>query len=236
MRLTGRLRLLCFLGFLLLMAPFYETCSCKRKEAEVVVEEVSVDTTVVIEPDIDTTIVKTKVPVEIDTSINDSLARITDSIQKVEIKEIPFYQKVYEFIDDEDNYNAFELAEISINLFDSKEITFKGIVNEIIEDFRKNKKNKYEGISMIIGSLSFVFIILISILLILFSLFKKLRWVYKLSITNLILILLTLICIIFFQTTFESYKQIKWGYYAFTLVQIAIFIYSRKYLRLEKNR
>jgi hypothetical protein len=56
---------------------------------------------------------------------------------------------------------------------------------------------------------------------------KRIKWVYKLSIANTSFLIITIICILFFDNLFESYKQIKWGYYAFTLVKIGIWYASK---------
>ncbi|POY38644.1 hypothetical protein C3L50_10905 [Flavobacterium alvei] len=95
---------------------------------------------------------------------------------------------------------------------------------EVIKDF---KKHKYDGLSLFIRSFSFVFIVLISFSILILSFIKRIKWVYKLSIVNISLILITLICILFFDSLFETYEQIKWGYYAFTLVQIGIYYTSK---------
>ena len=205
------LRLLSLLGFLLLMAPFYDQCNGHgMKKAEVPTEEVMVDT-IAIE--------------SLTFKNNNSIERnpiAKDSIVDLKTIETPLYVKAYEFIDVESNQNAFELANMSSIYFEGSFAEFK---EELSKDF---KKHKYDGLSLFIRSFSFVFIMFITFSILILSFTKRIKWVYKLSIANLSLILITLICILFFDDLFETYKQIKWGYYAFTLVQLGIF-YTSKY-------
>ena len=210
MKSNHSLRLSSLLGFLLLMTPFYDQCNGRgMKKAEPAAEEVMIDTTAVESPT-----VKNNIPI-----VEDNIVK--DSIVTVEKIEIPFYQKAYEFIDYENNQNAFELANMSTVYFEGSFAEFK---EELSKDF---KKHKYDGLSLFVRSFSFVFIVFITFSILILSFSKKIKWVLKLSIVNLSLILITLICILFFDDLFETYKQIKWGYYAFTLVQIGIFYTSK---------
>lgn len=213
MKSIRTLRLLSLLGFLLLIAPFYDQCNGHgMKKVEAKPEEVMVDTTAVETPSVknNATVLVAKEPI-----IN------KDSIAVIKKNKTTFYVKAYDFIDDENNQNAFELANISRVYFEGSFAEFK---EELIKDF---KKHKYDGLSLFIRSFSFVFIVLMSFSILILSLLKKVKWVYKLSIANLSLIVITLICILFFDSLFETYKQIKWGYYAFTLVQIGIYYTSK---------
>lgn len=200
------LRLLSLLGFLLLMAPFYEQCSMKKAEAPA--EEVMVDTTAV------------KIPVFENDTLIVKETTVKDSIIDVKIKEPSFYQKGYEFIDDGNNFNAFELAYVSKDFF-------KGSFSKFREELSKDFKRTINDLFYLIRSVFFVFIVLISFSIFILSLFKRIKWINRLSILNLILLLITIIIILFFDPFFETYKQIKWGYYAFTLTQIGIY-YSSK--------
>lgn len=205
------LRLLSLLGFLLLMAPFYDQCNGHgMKKAEAPTKELMVDTTA-----IESLTVKNNNSIE-----RNPIAK--DSIVDLKTIETPLYVKAYEFIDVESNQNAFELANMSSIYFEGSFAEFK---EELSKDF---KKHKYDGLSLFIRSFSFVFIMFITFSILILSFTKRIKWVYKLSIANLSLILITLICILFFDDLFETYKQIKWGYYAFTLVQLGIF-YTSKY-------
>jgi hypothetical protein len=205
------LRLLSLLGFLLLMAPFYDQCNGHgMKKAEAPTKELMVDTTA-----IESLTVKNNNSIE-----RNPIAK--DSIVDLKTIETPLYVKAYEFIDVESNQNAFELANMSSIYFEGSFAEFK---EELSKDF---KKHKYDGLSLFIRSFSFVFIMFITFSILILSFTKRIKWVYKLSIVNLSLILITLICILFFDDLFETYKQIKWGYYAFTLVQLGIF-YTSKY-------
>ena len=211
MKSIRTLRLLSLLGFLLLMAPFYDQCNGHgMKKAEAPTKELMVDTTA-----IESLTVKNNNSIE-----RNPIAK--DSIVDLKTIETPIYVKAYEFIDVESNQNAFELANMSSIYFEGSFAEFK---EELSKDF---KKHKYDGLSLFIRSFSFVFIMFITFSILILSFTKRIKWVYKLSIANLSLILITLICILFFDDLFETYKQIKWGYYAFTLVQLGIF-YTSKY-------
>ena len=203
------LRLFSLLGFLLLIAPFYDSCG---KKAEAPAEEVMIDTTAIESP------TKINIPIleEKELIINE------DSIAEIKVEETAFYLKAYKFIDDEETLNAYELANISSVYFEGSFAEFK---EELSKDF---KKHKYDGLSLFVRSFSFVFLVFITFSILILSLLKRVKWVYKLSFLNIFLILITLICILFFDDLFETYKQIKWGYYAFTLVQIGI-LYTSKY-------
>ena len=105
MKSIRALRLLSLLGFLLLMAPFYDQCNGRgMKKVEAKPEEVMVDTTAVDTPSVknNAPVLLTKEPI-----IN------KDSITEIKVYKTPFYVKAYEFIDDENNENAFELANMS---------------------------------------------------------------------------------------------------------------------------
>lgn len=210
MKSVRTLRLLSLLGFLLLIAPFYDQCNGHgMRKSEAPVEVPAVDTTAVDSPES---------KINNSNEVNDVE---NDSIVNVEKSETPFYQKAYEFIDDNDNQNAFELAEISTAYFEGPFSKFK---EELFKDL---KKHKYDGLSLPIRSFSFVFIVFITFLMLILSCLKRIKWVYKLSIANISFVIITLICILFFDSLFETYKQIKWGYYAFTLVQIGIWYTSK---------
>lgn len=213
MKSNQSLRILSLVGFLLLIAPFYDQCNGRgMKQAAVPVEDVAVDNIAAVIPSIDY-----NKSIENDNKVNDSIINET-------ISEPAFYQKVYNLIDDEDNLNAFELAYMSEGFFEKLFTEYKELKEELSKDF---KKQDYEGLFLLVRSLSFVFILLISFSLLILSLKKRIEWVRKLSLLNLFFILITLICILFFDGLFETYKQIKWGYYAFTFVQIAIFYTSK---------
>lgn len=205
MKTTRTLRLLSLLGFLLLLAPFYDSCNGHRmKEAEAV-EAVAADTTVV-EVDslkIDTTEIS---KIEVDT-ISNSVENCEPSI---------FYE-AYEFIDDDDSENAFEFAKTNINAF------FEFDFNEFKTEL---KKEGYKVIFFQLKNLCFSFIVLVTTMGLLFSFSKKTNWIYKLSITNLVLLAITIICI-FLEGLFEDISQIKWGYYAFIITNLLIFYYSK---------
>ncbi|MBP6557884.1 MAG: hypothetical protein KA213_05920 [Flavobacterium sp.] len=204
MKTTRTLRALSLLGFLLLLAPFYDSCNGERmKEAEAV-EAVAADTTVV---EVDS--------VEMDTA---QISKIeVDTIgNSVENYEPSIFYEAYEFIDDDDSENAFEFAKINID--DFFEFNFK--------EFKKDFKDEgYKIIFFQLKNLCFSFIVLVTIMILFFSFFKKINWIYKLSIANLVLLVITIICI-FQEGLFERFQQIKWGYYAFIITNLLLFYYS----------
>lgn len=213
MKSNQSLRILSLVGFLLLIAPFYDQCNGRgMKQAAVPVEDVAVDTIAAVIPSIDY-----NKSIENDNKVNDSIINET-------ISEPAFYQKVYNLIDDEDNLNAFELAYMSEGFFEKLFTDFKKLKEEFSKDFRKHD---YVDFFFLIRSFSFSLIVLISFGTLVLSITKRTERVHKLSLLNLFFILITLICILFLDPFFETYKQIKWGYYAFTFVQIAIFYTSK---------
>jgi hypothetical protein len=200
------LRVLSLLGFLLLMAPFYDHCSWRKTE-EAPVEAPAIEET----------------EVEIDTISTEKGVYKKDTVNYPIAEEISFYQKAYEFIDDEDSENAFEMAKMGGDFF--LNFNFKEFKAELIKDIRKEH---CKGIAFLLKNICFVFIILLSFLMLLFSFTKKWRLIYMYSIINLILLLITIVCIVFFDGFFKDINQIKWGYYVFSIVQILIFIFSKK--------
>lgn len=212
MKSKKTLRILSLLGFLLLIAPFYQQCTgIKRVEDPEGFQ--AIDTTDIQTPN-----------VEYNESI-DSINEVKiDTLGNEKIIEPAFYQKIYYFIDDESNQNAFELA---LNL----KVFFEAPFEELIDEMQKNfKKNDFGSLILLTQSFSFIIIILISFFNCFLVYFhtKNLIWIRKLSIINLFFIFISLISIIIFDPFFETYKQIKWGYYAFTAVQIAIWYISKK--------
>lgn len=228
MKSIRTLRLLSLLGFLLLIAPFYDQCNghgMKKAEEGPAVE--AIDTTAVV---VDTIAVTNRAVKDNNPILAEKEPIIkNDTITEIKKEEIPSYVKAYEFVDEEETLNAYELANISSAYFEGSFAEFR---EELIKDF---KKHKYDGLSLFILSFSFVFIVLISFSILILSFTKRIKWVYKLSIVNLSFILITLICILFFDSLFETYKQIKWGYYAFILVQLGIFYTSKLQISKPKS-
>lgn len=188
-------RVLSIFGFLLLMAPFYDSCNGRGFKKEVAIEEV---------PSIEA----------------DTIVFANDTVSKV-----PFYQKGYDFIDDSKNENAFELAYISKVVFDDP---FDKLIKDIKKEF---SQRKFEIVFFIIRSFSFVLLVFFSLATLVLAQIKRYWWVWKLSLANLILIVITFCCIVFSDPLFETFRQIKWGYYVFTIVQILILYFSKKKLQ-----
>jgi hypothetical protein len=213
MKSIRTLRLLSLLGFLLLIAPFYDMCNGHgMKKAEPAAESPMPDTTAVETPSIknNTPILVAKEPI-ID----------KDSTAEIKRKEIPFYAKAYEFVDDAGTLNAYEFAVNSSCLFE-------GSFSELKKDIKEGiKENDYSGLFAYIRYICFLFIILFSFSIFVLSFFNRVKLICKFSKINLVLLFITIICTLLFDPFFESYKQIKWGYYAFTLVQIGIYYTSK---------
>jgi uncharacterized membrane protein len=192
------------LGFLLLLAPFYDSCNGERihrianSNTEDVVDSITVE--------------------------KDSISTDSAEISKTEVDTInnlvenwepTFIEKAYDIVDDDNSENAFEFAKLSADSI--LEFNFK--------DFKKDNKEKYEAIFFNLKNLCFLFIVIITFLIAVFS-FKNSNRVYKLSSINLILLLITIICL-FLEGLFETISQIKWGYYAFIITNALIFYYSK---------
>jgi hypothetical protein len=179
MKTTRILRLLSLLGFLLLLAPFYDSCDG-----------------------------------------NYPFKRIPED--GIIIKK-SFSEKVYDLVIVEEAFNGFEIATlfpIGIQEFNS--------FNEFKEETSKSfqKKDWYKSLGMII-SILFDFIIFLSLLILIFSFTNKINTLNKLAVVNTIFILLTFFYIIFLESSFEHFHQIKWGYYAFIITNVLIFYYSK---------
>lgn len=180
MKTTNTLRILSLIGFLLLFAPFYDSCDGKYV-----------------------------------------LQRIPENnvvVQK-SLKE-----KINDFIFDE---NAFSAVDISIPMFAN---SFKETKEELIETFKK--KDWYSNLVIPI-SLLFNLIILFSFLILVLSLFKRNKILNKLALINSILIIISFLYVVFLESSFNHFRQIKYGYYAFIIVTILIYFYSKK--AIESN-
>lgn len=206
MKVTSSLRILSLIGFLLLIAPFYEQC---EKRAVEVAEEILIDTTAV-----ETVTFNKKELIPFNKKAQDSINEI-ENIEKSHI------QKAYEFIDDENSKNAFEMASITIVILKTPQKEFresidKGVLFELIK------------------SISFILIVLISTSCVFLSFSKKTKLLYILSLYNLFFIFISILCVVFFDIFFDHIRQIKWGYYAFTLVQLCV-LYVSKNFELNKK-
>lgn len=207
MKTNRMLKVLSLLGFLLLLAPFYDSCNGGRLRR---VADANA------EPMCDTTAVETDT-VKIDTVVVNKMDVDTIS-NSVAVEETPFYEKAYEFIDDDNSENAYEFAKLNIDCI--LEFNYK--------EFKKGIKEKdgYKGFFFQLKNFSFVLICIVTLLIFIFS-FKNTQRVHKLSKANLILLFITVICI-FLEGLFETISQIKWGYYAFIITNLLIFYYSKR--------
>lgn len=183
MKTTKRLRLLSLLGFLLLMAPFYDSCDNRK---------------------------------------NGFLKSYDEYDANGKLIEKTFFQNIYNVVVDELSFNGFQIASFSI--YGVQDITFKEFKAEVSNAFKKEEWYKDLGIVI-----SFVFdiIIVISFGLILLTFADRIRLFNNLALANTILILFTLLYIIFLESSFEHFRQIKWGYYAFLATNMLLFYYSK---------
>jgi hypothetical protein len=165
MKSIRTLRLLSLLGFLLLIAPFYDQCNGHgMKKYEPAAESPMPDTTVVKTPSVknNNPILEKKEPI-----IN------KDSIVEIKVKETPFYVKAYEFIDDSNNENAFEFAVNSKCLFE-------GSFSELKKDIKEGiKENNYSGFFCYLRDFCFLLIILFSISILILSFFNRVKLICK---------------------------------------------------------
>ncbi len=210
------LRLFSLFGFLLLLAPFYDSCNSKgmkENAVEVPVEEISP----LVETD---TISKGNVLIDKDTINNEIISEPT------------FFEKGYKFIDDSDTENAFELAYWSKNII---EAFLESSFNEFLKSCKEGiLKREFCGLAMIISSLCFLIITVNTFMILLLSNFRRFRFICKLSLINLTCILIFFICVSFLPF-FETYKQIKWGYYTFIIMQVFILLISRNLLEKPES-
>lgn len=213
MKTNRMLRVLSLLAFLLLLAPFYDSCNGERllKKADATAEPVVDSTLAVIDnTGIDSTQIAS---VEIDT-FN----------APVETYEESFFDKAYEFVDDDESESAFEFAKLSIDsIYDFVTTTSKkNIIDFGLDAVFFNVKN-----------FCFLLIVIVTLLISIFS-FRNIKKVNKLSRLNFILLSITVICL-FLEGLFESITQIKWGYYAFILVNSLIFCYSKNDIKIKSG-
>jgi hypothetical protein len=174
MKTTRTLRLLSLLGFLLLLAPFYDACDGRSLFKKV--------------PESDIVIKK------------------------------PLQEKAYDVIVNEEAFSAFDIAAPIVTT------PLKETKAELIEVSKK--KDWYNNLLVFI-SFIFSLIIIISFLLLILSFLNKQKLFTKLALINCILVVITFLYIIGLESSFEHFRQIKWGYYAFIITNVLIFYYSK---------
>lgn len=179
MKTNRLLRILSLLGFLLLMAPFYDSCD------------------------------------------GNYIHQVNNDGSEINVEK-PLKNKVYDVVVDEEAFNGFEIASLSI--YSLQDSTFTELKKEVIKSLQKH--NWYKNIGVFI-SFFFDFIILISFSLFMLSFTKQTKLLKKLALTNSILVLLTFFYIIFLESSFEHWRQIKWGYYAFIVTNLFIYFYLK---------
>lgn len=211
MKTKRLLRVLSILGFLLLIAPFYDSCNGHRMKQADATAEPTVDSTAVV----------------MDSTKTDSTeianVEVDSATTSVENNALSFAGKAYEFIDDEDSENAIEFATISIDcISDFNQQDLKNITQ---------KKDGHWGIFFQLKNFCFLLIVVTTFLILICS-FKNERLAHKFSTLNLILLLITIICL-FLEGLFETISQIKWGYYTFIISNLLIFYYSKMALKSQ---
>jgi hypothetical protein len=191
MKTTKRLRLLSLLGFLLLLAPFYDSCENRK---------------------------------------NGFVKSYDEYDANGKLIEKTFLQNIYNVVVDDLSLNGFQIASFSI--YGVQDLTFQEFKAEVYKAFKQEEW--YKDLGMVISFL-FDIIIVISFALILLTFSDRTRLLNKLALTNTILIILTLLYIVFLESSFEHFRQIKWGYYAFIITNVFIFYYSNLVLKRQNS-
>ena len=126
-------------------------------------------------------------------------------------------EKLYDVVVDEESFSAIEIAATTVNG------RFKEMTEEMIRVF---KEKDWKNLSVFV-SIIFDFIVLTSLSLMILSFTKRAQTLNKLALVNTIFSLFTLCYIIFLESSFEHFRQIKWGYYAFIITNLLLFNYSK---------
>jgi hypothetical protein len=187
MKTTRTLRLLSLLGFLLLLAPFYDSCNGNY------IHKVNADGT----------------EIKVDKSLK---------------------TKIYDIVVNEEAFNAFQIASFSV--FVVRDSTYSEFKKDTAKLFQK--KDWYKDLSTFF-CFFFDFFILLSFSMFALSFTKKIKFLNKLALVNSILILITFLYVILLESSFEHFRQIKWGYYAFIITNLLIFYYSKLALKPQKS-
>lgn len=217
-------RFLSLLAVLLLIAPFYESCrGMKKAEAEAVevVEEAPV------EEFQDSTEVQQKVEDSINIPPKEANAEQSENTNNEQVieQEQSLLATWYGYIDDGETFNAYEFAHHLITLFEPP-----SSLDELYGELKKQFKEGYQTIlSLIIVDFLFVLIVLVTYLIFFLSIANKNIQLLRFVKFNVLLVLLVLLLIPTLPF-FETYEQIKWGYYAFLLNQLILFYYMKKRL------
>ena len=205
MKTIFTLRFLCVIAFLLLFCPFYDNCNGKGMKEKA--SEV------------------TEAASALEANTNPVIASVEKPLQKVEK---PFLNTIYEFIDDNASQSAIEFAWISIDI---AEISFQ----EFKADVKKSiTKNDFAVLFFWLKNFSFLVISILTFLNLVLCFTSKIEFVYRFSRWNIVLLLLTIICI-FLEDFLEQLSQIKWGYYCFFINSIMIFYISKKLFKIDLN-
>jgi hypothetical protein len=210
------LRVFSLLGFLLLVAPFYQQCTFGR-QADAPAEEAPVTEEIV--PAVSDSINLLEAKAEQDSL---SAQKIGDSIYE---KQIPIYVKAYEFIDEENSDNAYEMALRSFKFIVETSRDFPAYKSEVAEDWNKNE---YDLIALPIQLFAFIPIVILTSTNLYYSFKRNPKRNSLFALLNLILLTISFLCIVFFDSFFDTWKQIKWGFYVFPLVQVGIIVVSCK--------
>lgn len=205
MKITFTLHFFCIIAFLLLFCPFYDSCNGKgMKEKAAEVTEAAST---------------------LETNPNPIITEVEKPIPEVEQ---PFLNSIYEFIDDGATQNALEFAWLTVDFF---EVSFQ----EFKADIKKSvTKNDFSILFFWLKNFAFLLISIFTFLNVILCFTSKLTFVYRFSKWNMILLLVTIICV-FLEGFFEQLSQIKWGYYCFFINSIVIFYLSKKLQKINPD-
>ena len=206
-------------GFLLLVAPFYDHCNGHRlkKQLEGPAEESPVIEEVAIATD--------SIALVNDTVSSNTAQAETDTLQNQILEKPSLFEIGFNFIDDEDSESALEIMNFEIEIL--KDLNAKDFQVDFSKMKRKQVVDFVHAIFFHIKNISFGAIIIVTFLTSFFAIRKKIKTIYRLSKVNLTLLCVTIIGV-FSEGMFEDIRQIKWGYYAFFIIQICILIVSKK--------
>jgi hypothetical protein len=225
-------RILSIIGFLLLVAPFYQQC-VGMKQTEAPAEEAPVTTEVIPQGTDSITYARRSDSIQkafVLQNVKDSIAAVKtqDSIERV----MASYEKLYRAIDDEHNENAFEMAYQS---FEFINIIFND-PQKYWNEFKEQNYNKSDLTYIVrpIWLVAFVFIIVFTFIGMIASFVKSDRLIYKMAKWNVILLSVAFGSI-FLDCWFKQIDQFKWGYYLFGIVQFLIVYISENNLKGRIN-
>jgi hypothetical protein len=117
-------------------------------------------------------------------------------------------------------------------IFDSSESTNAFEYTKLFYDFNidllfKNETFSKKDLLIYLQTFMISLLVLNQILIVFLSFFEKINKLKKLIITNIIFLFIGLLCFIL-QSTFETYMQIKYGFYLLVMHQIYFLFYLKR--------